>query len=512
MEMSHEHAAIELIGDMSCFQLPIGVYVVAPDGCFLAVNQPIRSLLRLPPERPVEVSIADFYAEPGRHEQLIQKVLAADARGQYLEKELIQLCVGGADVFVECFCQPLRDPATQEVVGYVGCLADITAEHEAKRHEAELQQKVQELTIDIGRVLHANTTTLIMAQQTLDAVVEVLGDSPFDLLGDSQPIMGDTDGLLLDAAARLADMIDRLAEAGDPERRLKALPAAKWDLLLARAEFLRHIQETVKLPEMRLPVLRKAAHQVAEICREVQPKALAREIVRDTQQAAAQLERLVCLIDAVNTRNTIIQMDYTLRALREFITADVREPEQRERLSVGRLIEQAIAQLAAFARSSNVEIVLRDRAPDAAVDGNERDLVRALTNLLHNAIKYTWTRQRSGAPWVTIRTAVQEGMACVEFENWGVPIARDELKKDLIFQLGYRGMWATDRGRLGTGIGLTDALRVAQAHRGDLRAVSKPASPSQHSQDGTEYYKQPFVTTFSFCLPLAGRGKDKDKA
>jgi len=512
MDMGHEHAAVELIGDMSCFQLPIGVYVIAPDGCFLAINQPIRALLRLPGDGPVEANIADFYAEPGRHEQLLQKVLAADARGQYLEKELVHFCVGGADVFVECFCQPLRDPATREVVGYVGCLADITAEHEAKRHEAELQQKVQELTIDIGRVLHANTTTLIMAQQTLDAVVEVLGDSSFDLVSDAQPIGGDIDALLLDAATRLADIIERLAETSDPERRLKALPAAKWELLLARAEFLRHIHESVKLPEMRLPVLRKAAHQIGEICREIRPKVLAREIVRDTQQAAAQIARLVCLIDAVNTRNTIIQMDYTLRALREFVTADVREPEQRARLPINRLIEQAIAQLATFAKNSNVEIVRRDRAPDATIIGNERDLVRALTNLLHNAIKYTWTRQRSGTPWVMIRSAVQDGMVCVEIENWGVPIARDELKKDLIFQLGYRGMWSTDRGRLGTGIGLTDALRVAQAHRGNLRAVSKPASPTLHSQEDSEYYKQPFVTTFSFCLPLAGNRKDKDTA
>jgi signal transduction histidine kinase len=507
--MDPEQTAIELVGNMSCLQLPIGVYVVAPDGHFIAANKPLRELLQLPLHGQLDCSIAAFYAEPGRREQLIEQALAADERGRYLEKELVQFCVAGEDVFVESFCKPLRDPVTQALIGFVGCLVDISVEHAAELQQGELQQKVHELTIDIGRVLHANTTTLIMGQQTLDAVEEVLRGAPFDLIGDAQPVPGQNDEVLLDAAAHLASAIERLLEAADEERRLKALPAAKWQLLAARADFLRNVATNVPLSEMRLPVLRKAAHQVADICREAQPKALSREIVRTTQKAAEQLERLVCLIDVVNTRSAIVQMDYTLRALRDFVTADIREPDKKAQLPVARLIEQAVSQLAAFAKSSNVEIVLRDRAPNVEVEGVERDLVRALTNLLHNAIKYTWTRNRTGSPWVTIRITEQDSAVVVDFENWGVPIARDELKKDLIFQLGYRGMWATDRGRLGTGIGLTDSRRVAQIHGGDLRAQSKPASPTLHSQEDKEYYKQPFVTTLSFSLPLAGSVKHK---
>ncbi|HEX5688517.1 MAG TPA: HAMP domain-containing sensor histidine kinase, partial [Roseiflexaceae bacterium] len=323
------------------------------------------------------------------------------------------------------------------------------------------------------------------------------------------PLPGQNDEVLLEAAAHLAGAIERLLEAGDEERRLKALPAAKWQLLAMRADFFRNVATNIPLSEMRLPALRKASHQVADICREAQPRTLSRESIKTTQKAAEQLERLVCLIDVVNTRSAIVQMDYTLRALRDFVTSDIREPDQKAQMTVGRLIEQAITQLAGFAKSANVEIVLRDRAPGVEVHGVERDLVRALTNLLHNAIKYTWTRNRAGSPWVTIRITAQDGVVVAEFENWGVPIARDELKKDLIFQLGYRGMWSTDRGRLGTGIGLTDSRRVAQAHGGDLRAQSKPASPSLHSQEDAQYYKQPFVTTFSFSLPLAGSAKRK---
>ena len=507
--MDPEQTVIELVGNMSCLQLPIGVYVVAPDGHFIAANKPLRALLQLPSHGPIDISLADFYAQPGRRAELVEQALAADEHGLFLEKELIHFRVAGDDVFVESFCKPLRDPNTQALLGFVGCLVDISTEHIAELQQGELQQKVQELTTDIGRVLHANTTTLIMGQQTLDAVEEVLRGAPFDLLGNIQPMVGQSDEVLLEAAVYVAEAIERMLESGEEERRLKALPAAKWQVLAARADFLRNLATNVPLSEMRLPVLRKAAHQIADLCREIQPRLLSREIVRTTQKAAEQLERLVCLIDVANTRSAIVQMDYTLRALRDFVTSDIREPVKKARVPFARLIEQAIVQLAAFAKSSNIEIVLRDRAPNAEVEGMERDLVRALTNLLHNAIKYTWTRNRTGSPWVTIRITEQADRVVAEFENWGVPIARDELKKDLIFQLGYRGMWSTDRGRLGTGIGLTDSRRVAQSHGGDLCAQSKPASPSLHSQEDAEYYKQPFVTTFSFSLPLAGSARTK---
>jgi signal transduction histidine kinase len=493
----------ELIDNFSYLHLPIGVYFVAPDGRFFDCNRSVRQMLALPLDGPVAASIADFYASPSQRSQLLEKAAEVEARGGYLEKQLIHFRVKGHDIYVENYCRSVRDPATNEIVGYAGCIVDVTAEHEAEKREDELQHKVEELTLDIGRVLHANTTTLVMAQQTLDAVVEALGPGQFqDLV---VPPAEEADELLVQEAARLAGAVEHLSQTGTPERRLEALPAAKWEVLAARAVLLRQIREVVKIPEMRLPTLRKAAHEIAEICRDVQTRRLAREVVRDALQAAAHLEQLACLIDVLNTRNAIIQMDLSLRALRDFITSDVRSPELKTRLPVSWLIEQAISQLAEFARTSGVEIVRRDRGAEAEVEGSERDLARTLSNLLHNAIKYTWKRDRAGAPWVMVRTQVHDRMVCIDFENWGVPISEDELKKGLIFQLGYRGIWSTDRGRLGTGIGLTDAQRVAYAHGGELRVNSKPASFSPYRPEDAAYYKQPFVTTVTLCLPVAGK-------
>jgi len=224
--------------------------------------------------------------------------------------------------------------------------------------------------------------------------------------------------------------------------------------------------------------------------------------VRDALRIALDLQRLLCFLDVQMTRTTVVQMDFTLRALRDFITAEVRPPDVPLRLSVTALVQESIAQLAEFARISNVEIQWR-RGPPLFVRGSERELLRALSNLLHNAIKYSWQRERANAPWVAIRSeARDDAMAAIEFETWGVPITPDEIEEGLIYQMGYRGKWSTDRGRLGTGIGLTDAQRVAQAYGGDVRVESKPATGTSLSHDDAAYYRHPFLTRVTLLLPL----------
>ncbi|MEW5717706.1 MAG: HAMP domain-containing sensor histidine kinase, partial [Chloroflexota bacterium] len=362
---------------------------------------------------------------------------------------------------------------------------------------------VEELTFDIGRILHANTGTLLMAQQTLDGVAEALGQRAIKELIAAP--LEERDEQLIKQAALLANTIDKLAQATEPERRCQALSDAKWNALTDKIAPLRQARDLIPGVEMRAPALRSTAHQITMLCQDMTPGVLSRELVRDVLRAAAQLENSACLVDVLMTRTAIIQMDSTLRSLRDFITADIRVYEPKKQLSVKQLTDQAITQIVEFARSSRVEIVRRDRDFDTHVEGIERDLVRALSNLLHNAIKYSWRRDRAKAPWVTVRTYAREGIVCIEFENWGVPIAQEEIEQGLIFQLGYRGKWSKDRGRLGTGIGLTDAKRTAQTHYGDLRVASRPSNPGWIQPDDPTFYNQPFVTTVTFCIPEAIR-------
>src|SRR5512135_860101 len=215
--MNAQSSAAELTSHLSFLDLPIGAYVVSPDGRFVACNHSVRQMLGLALEGTLEASLAEFYADPEQRGVLLQKANEAEAKGRYLERELVKFRVKGRDLYVEDYCKPLRDPASREIVGYIGCLVDVTKEHEIEKKEEKLQSKVEELTYDIGRVLHANTSTLLMAQQTMDGVAEALAERSLkDLLNMPEDELEEQ---LVEQAAQLANNIERLMESTDPERR-----------------------------------------------------------------------------------------------------------------------------------------------------------------------------------------------------------------------------------------------------------------------------------------------------
>ena len=255
---------------------------------------------------------------------------------------------------------------------------------------------------------------------------------------------------------------------------------------------------------MRNPALRKSAHRISQLCREMRPGHLPREQVREAQRFAGQLERSTCLIDVLTTRTAVIQMDASLRTLRDFITADLRTPDAEEHLELESLVREAMGQLAEFAAASHVAVKVHAEDSALHIVGEHREISRAITNVLHNAIKYSWRRDRSESPWVSVRLGRKGRRVYVEFETWGVPITKEEIDEELVFRIGYRGKFSTDRGRLGTGIGLTDALRVAKQHDGELTIVSHPARGSSLKPDHPDYYRQPFLTSTRLSFPDTG--------
>ena len=504
LAMSSDGPNDRFLRHVDFMHLPVGVYVVAPDGYFLGCNEGARSILGLPAEGPVEARISDFHADPGRYAELAAAADDAEKRGRGFEKSIERLRVGGRDVYVEDYLKPLRDESG-ELTGYVGCMVDVTDEHRSTERSDALAHQVEELTLDIGRILHANTSTLLMVNQTLTATAAAL--RPEGVAADVEPEEVSPEQFqaqVARTARQLAQALERLLAAGDAERRLEALPAEAWQALEEQIDQLRDYEERIRVEEMRNPTLRKSAVAVADACRAVKPGWLPRQVIRDALRLAMELQRLICFLDVQNTRTTVVQMDFSLRALRDFITSEVRARESARRLSVDVLVQEAVSQLAEFAKGSNVEIIWRERGDRAYVHGTERDLIRAFANLLHNAIKYSWRRDRSKSPWVAIRTSEsEEGTVSIEFETWGVPITEDEIDDGLIFQMGYRGKWSTDRGRLGTGIGLTDAQRVATAHGGSLEVESKPAQPTVSKPEAEDYYRRPFLTRVTLRLPAA---------
>ena len=364
-----------------------------------------------------------------------------------------------------------------------------------------LSETIEELTLDIGRILHANTSTLLMVNQTLLATIETLTTEP------TAPNKVDLEWLEREArsaAGTLAGAIERLCQEGTEAGRSAALSEQEWVALAAQVNLLREVDAIVAVREAALPTLRTSAHRAQRICRQVKGGHLSRENVRDVLRLAGEVERLACLADVVTTRTAVIQMDASLRTLRDFVTANLRRPEQPESLDLEALMREAVSQLAEFASASNVAVKIHRDDDLPPVQGERREVARALTNLLHNAIKYSWHRERGKAPWVAVRLARSATGVYVDFETWGVPITREEIEQGLVFQIGYRGKWSVDRGRLGTGIGLTDAQRVARAHGGSVTITSRPAHRHGGNETQPDYYRHPFITNVRISFALSG--------
>ena len=191
-------------------------------------------------------------------------------------------------------------------------------------------------------------------------------------------------------------------------------------------------------------------------------------------------------------------MEHQVRALRSYVTSGTRPPSDRSVVEFWSLVRLALDGLAEYAQAEDIEYDLRNDSRRAQVKVVEGDVLRALSNILHNAIKYSWSREKGKRPWITIRAFVRDHRVSVEFENYGVPIPEDEIQEGLVFRLGYRGRLSGDRGRLGTGIGLADARMTARHHGGDVLVRSRPAWRDVEPGD----YTAPYITTVTLWLPL----------
>jgi two-component system phosphate regulon sensor histidine kinase PhoR len=143
------------------------------------------------------------------------------------------------------------------------------------------------------------------------------------------------------------------------------------------------------------------------------------------------------------------------------------------------LIEEAIERMRPLAERARV-IVTADVASDLPLVRADPEMIgRVLSNLVHNAVKFT---PAGGA--VRVWARARDGMVAVDVVDSGEGIAASDL--DRVFERFFKSDPA--RAGAGAGLGLSIARHVVQAHGGSISATSD--GPGRGS-------------TFTFTLPVA---------
>lgn len=222
---------------------------------------------------------------------------------------------------------------------------------------------------------------------------------------------------------------------------------------------------------------------------------------------ASKIVRVCAVARLLAAESKVVGMAEQARMLRDVATAAVASPEDTRRVDFRKLVERAVQFQGPYAESRRIDLKVRTWPQEPLlVKVQQSDMQRALINLLSNAIKYSYTLPGRLRAWIWVDVCGARGNARVEFENWGVPIVAEDLKNGCLFTPRYRGRYALELEKDGTGMGLWDARETARRHGGDVTIRSARARAG--STLDTEPI--PHITTATLVIACNARpGEDK---
>lgn len=166
------------------------------------------------------------------------------------------------------------------------------------------------------------------------------------------------------------------------------------------------------------------------------------------------------------------------------------------RRSIGPLIYEAkrVYQAEANRRGIDIRIYLKE-VKDHPLEISRSHMQHALNNLVHNAVKYSFSSGYGRQRFVKIDGYPQKGHYVVEIKNYGVGILPEEIESGAIFLDGYQGKLTQGEYRTGSGKGLSFAQQVIKQHHGSIEVESRLLS------DKIEPEGEPHLTRFILRLP-----------
>ncbi len=140
-----------------------------------------------------------------------------------------------------------------------------------------------------------------------------------------------------------------------------------------------------------------------------------------------------------------------------------------ELVNLSVLVEEVVSQLGPQLERQQLSIKKELAADLPSVKADIGRVRQLITNLMHNAIKFT----PSGGS-ITVSSRFDDNSVTVEIDDTGVGIAKSDLPR--VFERFYKADRARSGG--GTGMGLAIAKHVVEAHGGNIRVRSEEGKGS----------------------------------
>jgi two-component system sensor histidine kinase BaeS len=129
------------------------------------------------------------------------------------------------------------------------------------------------------------------------------------------------------------------------------------------------------------------------------------------------------------------------------------------------MVEHVVAMQRVAAEAAGLQLSSEVPAHPVFVRARPENLLRAITNLISNAVKYT----RTGT--VDVLTYTEADRLCVQIKDTGLGIAPNDLLH--LFERFYRGKQAAQSSIPGTGLGLSIVKEIVESHGGTVEVASE---------------------------------------
>jgi hypothetical protein len=310
---------------------------------------------------------------------------------------------------------------------------------------------------------------------------------------EAEPTPTDLERVLQEPAQKLANLLRRVIATLPANEEINLDPQTIDVLRNATQIFSNYVKENAT-KRVRAPFLYQQVEQIIYAVSEDHAGKKAIKYFVPIFSLARAIQRIICAYDLRVAMFTIHEMKQQANALHGFYAYNITTKETSRLITVYELIQSIIQENAPLAASRRVEL-RPTGVMNLKVEVRKRDMIRALSQLLRNAIKYNYSLDNYPI-WVDIRCYKGKHGICIDVENWGYPITSDEIKRGTIFQVGRRGTFAARSNQPGYGIGLADAKRIIEDHGGNIDISSVPARKTGDTND----YRQPFITTVTVTL------------